>query len=1365
MLTGCFVLAQSGNAAGWEETGNPLIRNFRPNDYHASPANHNITQDDRGILYVANDKGILEYDGVHWRLIRIPQNAAVRSLCFANGTIYVGAQGDMGYLAPDSVGNLYFVSLQEFIPEEYRDFKGIWETLAIGDTIYFRSYYGIFRWATGKMTIWKPGFLFHTAFVVNNRFFVREVKSGLKELRRDSLVMVPGSEPFAYKSIAAMLPLDDGNILILSRFSGWFIFDGNSIRHMPTPADNFMANALVFHAIRLPGDKIALATQRAGMTLMDMQGNLLKIVDKGSGLRDKSVNYLYADQDGGLWLALSNGLSRVELPSPFSYFTESEGIQGVISDVIRYRGKIFAATNFGVFYLDSVEMPRSHFRRLPGIQNSTYCFLPRQDKLLIGTHLGLFTHKGNRVDTTEFYMTGSRQVASVTSLQPSMHDDRLLFIGTYRGLHFLQWKSDNKFTTRKLPDFDGYVLNIFEDSRGGLWIGSRDGISYLPPGYRGWLAEEDSTDALRLIRYGKTHGLPEKAVVPVSVGDRLLFATSAGLRKFDPGKQQFLPDTLLGAQFTRTDCAISIIKEDPQGNVWMFGKFGDKPFRGRAVRQPDNSYRWESERFNRLEMLGDITAVYPEKNGVAWFGGYEGLIRYSPKTAFRGTGRGFTTLIRKIIASRDSLIYGGAAPPEGISLEEIELAHGSRYLRFEFAATTFNASSKTRFQVRLDPVDKRWSDWSAETAKEYSRLPTGEYLFRVRARDVYHRISSEDTFAFTILPAWYQTWWAFLLYALTAAGFIVILIKMRVRRLQEKNRQLETLVEERTKTIRKQAEELKELDRIKSRFFANISHEFRTPLTLILGPVDDLKRSARDNFTQDNLTMIERNARRLLQLINQLLNLSRLESGRTPLKVQQGGFPGFLRGVVMSFASHANRRGISLEFKSNLNNDELNDFYFDPDIIEKIIVNLLANALKFTEEGGTVDIEVDIPLNASRLSGREAGTPLSTVREGTERMLEIRVKDTGIGIPEEQLSRIFDRFYQADSSQRRRYEGTGIGLALTKELVELHHGTIEVRSQTGEGSEFIVRLPIGSALFHGDEIAGARSLSLKTGTPAMQESISLPDLEVEVETTPAINTPETPNQPIVLIVDDHPAVRNYIRQHLTGQFTVREARDGKEGIEQAVEFIPDLIVSDVMMPELDGYQLCKKLKTDSRTSHIPIILLTARAGEEDKLAGLETGADDYLSKPFNSKELQLRVHNLIESRRKLRERFRREGLLIPRDAIAPSTEENFLQQLMQVVEAHLDDELFGVESLSRELNMSRRQVHRKIGALTGQTPRDFIRTIRLRRARKMLEQGSGTVSEIAYAVGFSNLSYFAKSFQEEYGILPSKVLEKKRNTF
>ena len=528
--------------------------------------------------------------------------------------------------------------------------------------------------------------------------------------------------------------------------------------------------------------------------------------------------------------------------------------------------------------------------------------------------------------------------------------------------------------------------------------------------------------------------------------------------------------------------------------------------------------------------------------------------------------------------------------------------------------------------------------------------------------------------------------------------------------------------------LRKELAQQTSLDQMKTRFFTNISHEFRTTLTLIIGPIEDLLEDKNAQKFKEPLLYIHRNSKRLLQLINQLLDLSKLNVGNYEVNTTRDDIIPFVKQIVHSFSSMAHRKNIMLETEVDprLKNDLRNEvmwFYFDEDIFEKILSNLLSNSFKFTPDGGSIIVSLCL---------------------SDKNMFELKVEDTGTGIPSEKIPFIFDRFYQADNSHKREYEGTGIGLALVKELVELHKGTISVKSSMNSGTTFSCYFPFNKKILSKNAVA-KKSL-----------------IENNIETTEEIENDRheenvNDGKSKVLVVEDQQDVRKYIRDKLTDAYTVMEAKNGKEGFEIAKQQIPDLVVSDVMMPLMDGLELCHLLKTDDFTSHIPVILLTARAEDSDKLSGLQTGADAYLIKPFNSKELLLRVHNLIELRNKLRKKFSGKLIVKPSEITVTPQDSQFMQRLLDMVEKHISDEKFSVEQLGHEFGMSSSQINRKLKALINQSAGTFIRSIRMQRAMELLKKDKATIAEVAYETGFTEPAYFSRVFKNHFGHPPSEI--------
>lgn len=523
---------------------------------------------------------------------------------------------------------------------------------------------------------------------------------------------------------------------------------------------------------------------------------------------------------------------------------------------------------------------------------------------------------------------------------------------------------------------------------------------------------------------------------------------------------------------------------------------------------------------------------------------------------------------------------------------------------------------------------------------------------------------------------------------------------------------------------RAEAEHIKELDEIKSKFFANISHEFRTPLTLIRGPLQQIEEQSGVNDATINVPLrkikvMRRHTDRLLELVNQLLDLSRLDSGKMKLQVAKGDVIQVLRSLAGAFESMAERKQIHYHIHFS-EHDQLS--FFDRDKLEKIVTNLLGNAFKYTPEKGKV----------------------SFIAETDEHRLRLTVEDSGAGIAKKELDKVFDRFYQSEGNEDK---GTGIGLALVKELTDLYRGQISVSSEPGKGSRFRVSLPLDLASFKPEELVFQ--------SDAFHAENILPGNEETDHHSEKINA--AANLPLLLIVEDNADLRNMIHEIVQQEYQVIQAVNGKEGFEKAVQEVPDLIISDVMMPLMDGFELAQKIKTDERTSHIPTILLTAKAGQSHKIEGLDTGADDYLTKPFDHKELLTRVRNLINQRKLLRKKFAGEIILKPSEVSVKSSEQVFLDKVMRAIEANMSEEDFGVEELAKEVTMSRSQLHRKLIALTGQTPSEVLRNTRLLRAKELLQKKAATPSEVAFRVGFNSHTYFSKCFKEEFGVSPSEI--------
>jgi DNA-binding response OmpR family regulator/nitrogen-specific signal transduction histidine kinase len=533
-------------------------------------------------------------------------------------------------------------------------------------------------------------------------------------------------------------------------------------------------------------------------------------------------------------------------------------------------------------------------------------------------------------------------------------------------------------------------------------------------------------------------------------------------------------------------------------------------------------------------------------------------------------------------------------------------------------------------------------------------------------------------------------------------------LEWKIIEIEEKNRQLE-----------EQSRKLQDMDSLKSRFFADISYDFRTPLTLVIGPLEQMLSESRDDRQKEELKVILQNSQRLLTSINQLLDLSRFDTGTMKLQAASQNIVPFLEGILASFQMVAQQTELTLEFHSAVEEISL---YFDTQKMEEVMYNLLINALKFSQPGGKITVSVALD----------------------EKNVRISVQDTGVGIPKDQLPHIFDRFYQADTPGGIGSKSIGIGLALTMEIIQLHHGKIDAYSREGKGTEFIIRLPMGNQHLKPNEIVTLSEIaSTHRKSQEAGRLLMFPDEEDETDAVEIIET--SMPQSTILVIDDNAIFRKYIRGRLESTYRVVEAIGGQDGIAKAKETIPELIISDIMMPGIDGFELCNVLKKDITTSHIPIILLTAKAAEEDIIEGLETGADDYITKPFNTKILIARIKNLIERRRQFR----------LKKMPSSSIDEAFLKKSREILERNLSKPGFNEDQLRLGLQLSQDILLKKLQALTGETPNQFILSYRLERAAQLLKANFGNVTEVAFEVGFSNTADFARCFKEKFQQLPT----------
>jgi signal transduction histidine kinase/ligand-binding sensor domain-containing protein/DNA-binding response OmpR family regulator len=851
--------------------------------------------------------------------------------------------------------------------------------------------------------------------------------------------------------------------------------------------------------------------------------------------------------------------------------------------------------------------------------------------------------------------------------------DGFLWVGTEGGLNKFD-KNEEKFTHYKNDPINpnslshNHVSTIYQDTNGALWIGTEGG------GLNKLVQGDNEESPSTFIRYRENDGLSNDYIYGILEDNHqnLWLSTKNGLSKFNPNK---VDDK--GVAFP------SAFK-----NYYAHDGFQDNEF-----------------------MIG---SYFKNRKGEMFFGGINGFNAFYPDSLKENLTIPVVAITDFKVLNEDYKLDTSIT-----EINQIVLSHDENFISFDFAVLDYTAPKKNNYAYKLDGLDNNWNYVGNRNFAHYTNVSPGDYVFCVKGSNN-NGVWNEEGVSIRIIitPPWWQTWWSYTIYACFLVGLIYILRRYELNRQRLKhNWELKQM----------EAEKYKEIDRMKSRFFANISHEFRTPLTLIVGPAKDISEKTKDVDIKRRAGIIKRNASRLYGLVNQLLDLSKLEAGELKLKASIGNIVSFVKGITLSFESIAERKDITL--KVNTTKEEI-ETYFDKDKMAKILTNILSNAFKFTAERGEVIVAIN---------------------EMDMKSVAIKVRDTGIGISREEIPKLFDRFYQVDSSQTREHEGTGIGLAHTKELVELHHGTISVDSKKGEWTEFTIELPLGRDHLRSDEIVELIE-QMEEETIVDEKEYLSPTTGIQAEISDDIVDDKT----MILVVEDNADVREYIKDSLGEEHRIEEAVNGEQGKRKAEEIIPDLIISDIMMPKMDGNELTRLLKNNEKTSHIPVILLTAKSEQESKIEGLVTGADDYLTKPFDTRELLVRIKNLIDQRRKLQEKFRREIIVNPGDITVTSIDEQLLQRAIDTVENNISDPAFDTTTMAKEVGVSRKLLHTKLKALTGQSTGEFIRTLRLKRAAQLLQKGYGNVTQVAYDVGFQNLSYFAKAFRRQFGQSPSQ---------
>jgi signal transduction histidine kinase/ligand-binding sensor domain-containing protein/CheY-like chemotaxis protein/AraC-like DNA-binding protein len=1358
-LIGLWLIATS-LTAGWSQAQSPGVRfaHFSTQQGLSNNFISAICQDREGFLWFGTANGLNRFDGYQFTTFQFDPKAGNQTL---QHTIVTDVHEDRaGRLWVTTMGGgLHRVEKRTGKITAYNSHPGL--------SYYWNVHFNLFEDRKGLLWLGTPLGLLrfdpHTATFT--RYPMERVNHVIGQDRNGDLVI-------EVKSRGQLFRFDPRT----GRFS-LIPLRLPTLRHNPTAwrrAASGRQFALPYQTGK-PVSPYAFLLDRKGMLWIGTEGNgLFRVALTGGTLLPQAYNPqglvqpviyesgLFEDRSGFLWVTSPNGLQRLDPTTDQVLTYRSDPAQpGSLSsndvrDVFRDRtGTVWIGTDNGIdqapahakpFHTYPAHLPPAPVR-LPEFNFQTVLEDHTGTIWLGSLQKGLFRWNPTK-GQLENVPANPTDPGSLSSEGVStLFEDRagFLWVSTKEALHRLD-RTTGKFTRypTQVP-----AMCIDEDASGKLWIGGSVGL-------KGAIACLDPATAQFRYHTRNVLGPRSEVALPangtlnhflvldllVSRTGAVWVATARGLNRLDPATGRFayyLADSTYAAG-KLTDNWLRALYEDEQGILWVGTNHGG--LNRFDPRTETVSY------FTTREGLpsNQVVSIAPDGRGNLWLGTGHGISRFDPvgKTfrnfddrdglpdnecnlgsvhsrqgrllfgtvngavGFQAEGIGKNALVPPVHLTGLKVLEKNRPVPAG----PLELPYQENFLSFEFVALNYETPEKNRYAYRLEGLDPEWIDAGNRRFARYTDLRPGTYTFRVKASNndgVWNQTGA--TLRVIIHPPWWQTGWAYGLYAVALVSLVLLARRQVVHRERLRN---ELTFERLT------SEKLQEVDALKSRFFANLSHEFRTPLTLIRGTVEKL-RGEEENAHRSDYRLIDRQADQLLDMINQLLELSKAESGKLVLHLQAGNLSAFLGELAGSFTALFESRQLRYRYTVPMQPVWV---AMDQDKLTRILSNLLTNAAKFTAPEGVVQWSAMLePASHQRVD------------------LRVMVQDTGIGIPSDQLPRIFDRFYQVDGSATRAYEGVGIGLALVKELVELHGGTIEAASTEGEGTTFTVRL--------------AFSLAMEHPTEPPQSLVSQSD-DLALFSSPEPVPEPAGHRPLLLIIEDNADVRYYLRNCFANHYRTLEAGNGAEGFRQVLESLPDLIISDVMMPAMNGIELCQRLKTDERTSHIPIILLTAKASPASKLEGLETGADDYLTKPFDREELLLKVRNLLDNRERLRERFRQQWGVQPAAVTVPSTDEKFLQRVFALLESNLSNPDFDVSAFMEQIGMSQTHLHRKLTALLGQSANELIRTFRLKRAASLLTQQHGNVSEIAFQVGFSSPNYFTKCFKDHFGHTPTE---------
>ncbi|MBB2151412.1 hybrid sensor histidine kinase/response regulator transcription factor [Pedobacter gandavensis] len=1060
-----------------------------------------------------------------------------------------------------------------------------------------------------------------------------------------------------------------------------------------------------------------------GITVYDPRAKTFKIIVNEPGnnasLSQNSVYDIFQDKQGIIWIGTYYGGINMVYPdyTPFKIYNSSKTSTGLSSSVVSSitedtdHNLWIGTEGEGLNYFDRKNNTYIHYRYNPKNPKSLSSNIvksiikDKQNRIWIGTHLGGLNLFDPATKTFTRYTSKKNDTSSISNDEiTSIFEDSKgrFWVGTNNGLNSFN-TSTGKFIRKRINGLSDAIFFIFEDSKYNIWVATNSGLYQLKNGAESFTSRKADDPAK--LPYNDVSCIREDKSGFIWLG-----TFRNGLFKLDTKKHSYLQ--IKEANGLPSNNIVGIL-EDDQNNLWISTDKGLCAYH--PIKQLYHIYNIKDglpgNEFNYKSLLKD-------SKGEFFFGSLSGMISFFPNEIKENKSIPkalFTDL--KLFNNVVKIDQDEKLLDSNISLtKSITFKSNQNVFSIDFTVLNFIKSDKNLYAYKLVGFEKTWNYVSIPTAN-YTNLSPGSYTLLVKGSNNDGLWTKNPTeLKIKVLPPFYKTWWAYLIYLCFIAAMLFVIVRYLL--------------------IKAVLTKEKEINEHKLQFFTNISHEIRTPLTLIIGPLEKLIDKTKDDpQLNTELQPIKHNANRLMTLVTELLDFRKAESGKMELKVSPGNIVKFCQEIFLAFENVILAKNITYTFESE--QDEI-EVYFDKVQMEKVMFNLLSNAYKFCPENGKIGFRITEDKN----------------------QVHIKIRDDGKGIPKEVQENLFQDFYQAETSTNI---GTGLGLSLSKSICELHHGYIQVDSELASNIRpgwacFIVSLKKGKAHFKTEDFI-PDYIYYDDAANYKQEQITT---YIPENIEPAAK-PKAGKQFTVLIIEDNAEIRGFIKNSLLDFYNIQECENGQQGWEIAIELIPDLILSDVMMPEMDGLELCRKLKTDIRTSHIPVVLLTARSAYIHQINGLESGADAYIMKPFNLKILLLNIQNLLNLRETFKKKYAQVIKLEPKDLVINKTEQDFLTKVIQVIEENMADPDFGVPVLASEIGMSQSVLYKKIRAVTDLSVNDFIKSIRLKKAAQLLLQKIGNISEIAYSVGYNDRKYFSLEFKKQFGMSPSEFMQQDRH--